>query len=90
MPDAFAAVWGDNIDLDRPYFGWINHNDGDWQAVLVYQKGGTRQALPLGAEMPLRRAVELCQIVADQTGTQLAGELSKRDGFLPLAMGGTP
>ncbi|MEV4079050.1 hypothetical protein AB0J43_02000 [Nonomuraea fuscirosea] len=90
MPDAFATVWGDNIDLDRPDFGWINHHQAGWQAVLVYHKDGTRRALRLGAEMPLRRAVELCQILADQTSTQLAGELSKRDGFLPLAMGGTP
>lgn len=76
------------IDLAKPYVGWLNHFTG-WQAVLVYQRGGKRVAHRLGDEVSLERATETCHVLAEQAELQFAGELSKRDGFMPIALGGS-
>ncbi|GAA3039663.1 hypothetical protein [Streptosporangium longisporum] len=73
-----------SIDLNTPYVGWIDHYHLGWQAVLVRVRDGRRVARRLGAETPKDWAVETCQVLADTTGVQIAGELSKQ-GFVPLA-----
>lgn len=77
------------IDLAKPYVGWLDHYEQGWQAVLVYERGGTRVAHRLGDAVSLERATETCHVLAEQAGVQFAGELSKRDGFMPIALGGS-
>ena len=74
------------INLNRPYLGWFDHFHGDWQAVIVRLKDGSRAAYRLGDALPYERAVEMCQVLSETTGVPVAGELSKQ-GFRPLLGG---
>lgn len=73
------------IDLDRPYVGILDHYGAGWQIALVRVEDGRRKALRLGSEVPKEDAEQMCQTLAEVTGVQVAGELTKRD-FLPADM----
>ncbi|MCF6467304.1 hypothetical protein FAF44_02605 [Nonomuraea sp. MG754425] len=72
-----------------PYFGWFDFYQQGWQTVVVYQRDEKPIAHRLGDAVPLDRATEMCQVLAEVTGLPVAGELSKRS-FTPIADQGTP
>ncbi|WP_433520094.1 hypothetical protein ACQP2T_63880 (plasmid) [Nonomuraea sp. CA-143628] len=76
------------IDLDKPYLGWLNHYDAGWQAAIVRRIDGRRWAYRLGEPLSFDRATDMCRVLSEVTGVPVAGELSKRDEFLPVSMGG--
>jgi hypothetical protein len=73
------------VDLARPYVGWFDHFSAGRQAAIVRQVDGQPHAYRLGEPLPFERATEMCRVLAEATGVQVAGELNKR-GFLPVSM----
>jgi hypothetical protein len=84
--EATCQAWRNDItgrgELNPPYIGWIGHYAG-WQTVLVYKNHGLFRAHRLGDEVSLERAQDMCQVLHEQAGLPIAGEISKQ-GFTPV------